>query len=184
MKEIIEKQIMYDSPEAARYLTNIKGWVDINNRYWGDSKSAENSARYSSCTHMKCECGEIVKKGWVLCEKCREAKNIEKYNKLPFEEYVGQPVYSDLADKFFFDPDEVEEYCEENEINPEDLRLQVCKPSYYREIEGDYWEEILPEDGELDSRLEKALEELNKVIRTLPPASYVPADIRTFYKIK
>lgn len=182
MKETTKKQIMYDSPEAARYLTNIKGWVDINNRYWGDSTAAERLARYSSCTHTKCECGAVMQKGYMYCEECRKRRNIERYNKFPFEEYVGQPVYSDSEDKFFFDSDEIEEYCEENEINPEDLRLQVCNPTYYPEVCADYWEEVLPEDGELNSLLVKELEDFNKVIRALPPASYMPADIRTAYK--
>ena len=43
-----ELRIMYDSPEAAKYLTNLKGWVDINGKYFGNSKDSEHSARYSS----------------------------------------------------------------------------------------------------------------------------------------
>lgn len=182
MKIASQKHIMYDSPEAARYLTNIKGWVDINNRYYGDSAAAERLARYSSCTHVKCECGSVMQKGYMYCEECRKKRNIERYNKFPFEEYKGQPVYSDLADKYFHDSDEIDEYCEDEGIAPEELRLQICRPLYYQEVQADYWEEGIPEDGDIDSALEKALEELNKVIRTLPPVSYMPADIRTIYK--
>ena len=179
-----EKQIMYDSPEAARYLTNIKGWVDINGRYCGNASNSEYLARWSSCTHRKCECGKLMTKGWSKCNECRAKIEIDLYNKLPFKEYNGDLVYSHLVDEYFRDSDEIEDYCFDNDINPKDLRLVFCEPNKFSEISGDYWAEVMPEDSddELPTKLQEALDNLNKVISELPPASYSPGRIRTEFK--
>ena len=55
-----EKQILFDDPSSAIYFENIKGWVDINNRYFGDNEDSERLARFSSCTHTRCECGKLA----------------------------------------------------------------------------------------------------------------------------
>jgi hypothetical protein len=178
-----EKIVMYDSDSAARYVENVKGWVDINNRFWGDSKDSENMARYSSHTHKMCECGELMKKGRTKCEKCREKAEIERYNKLPFREYDGGLVYSHYADKWFSNSEEIEDYCDEENIKFADLRLVFGKPERFSELSGDMWDEVLPEDsdGELPKKLQEALDALNKVISELPPVSYSPDNVRTNY---
>ena len=179
-----EKQILYDDENAARFVENIKGWVDINGRYFGNSKDSEHSARYSSCTHVKCGCGTAVRKGRRRCDECRDKKLKEDYEKLPFKEYNGDLVYSHLVDEYFRDSDEIEDYCFDNDINPKDLRLLFCEPNKFSEISGDYWAEVMPEDSddELPTKLQEALDNLNKVISELPPASYSPGRIRTEFK--
>lgn len=176
-----DKKINYNSTEAARYVENIKGWVDINNRFHGDGKDAEHFARYSSCTHMTCKsCGNECQKGWGICTECRDKEDIEKYNKLDYKEYDGSPVYSKLLDQYFFDEDDLSDYfSDEEEI--EDLRLVLCKENYFNELEPDYFEDILPEDGDLPEKLQEAIDELNNVIKQLPCASYSPINIRTEY---
>lgn len=180
-----EKQIIYDDENAARFVENIKGWVDINNRFYGNNPDSEHMARYSSCTHMRCECGEPMTKGWTKCEKCRSISDIEKYNKLTFKEWNGKDiVYSELVDKYFNDSDEIEDYCADEEIDPKDLRLLLCYPNEFREIEIDYWEDVLPEEseGELPTKLQEALDNFNKIISEMPPASYCPSKTRTEYR--
>ena len=176
------KIINYSDTESARYVENIKGWVDINNRFFGDGKDAEHLARYSSCTHRTCECGNITEKGWGVCPECRLKKEIEKYILLQFKEYDGSPVYSHNIDKYFFSEEELLDYLsDEEEI--EDLRLVFCNENHFNELGVDYFEDILPEDGEIPDELQKAIDNINEVIKNLPAASYSPSNIRTEYKV-
>ena len=179
-----EKQIIYDDENAARFVENIKWWVDINNRFYGNNPDSEHMARWSSCTHKKCECGKLMTKGCTKCDECRTKAEIERYNQLPFKEYNGDLVYSHLADKYFRDSDEIEDYCTDEEIDPKDLRLVFCEPNEFNEINSDYWDDILPEDseGELPTKLQEALDNLNKVISEMPPASYCPGKVRTEFR--
>jgi hypothetical protein len=179
-----EKQINYDDENAARFVENIKGWVDINNRFYGNNPNSEHKARWSSCTHQKCECGKLMTKGLTKCDECRTKAEIERYNQLPFKEYNGDMVYSHSADQYFRDSDEIEDYCEDNETEPKDLRLVFCEPNEFSEVNGEYWEDVLPEDseGELPTKLQEALDTLNKVISEMPPASYSPSKTRTEYR--
>lgn len=182
MKE--EKQILFDDPSSAIYFENIKGWVDINNRYFGDNEDSERLARFSSCTHTRCECGKLAKKGYIKCDECRELVEIEKYYNLEFKEYDGLLVYSHLVDKYFNDSDEIDDYCLDEEIDPKDLRLVYCEPIYFKQIESDYWSDLLPEDTDeyiIPNELQTALDNLNKVISGLPSISYYPGKIRTEY---
>jgi len=179
-----ETVILFEDESSAKFIENISGWVDINRRFFGNNKDSENIARYSSCTHQRCECGEIMKKGWTKCEKCRTASEIEKYNLLPFKEWDGKEiVYSDYADKYFRDSDEIEDYCEEEEIEPSELRLLLCVPNHFDQIDSDIWSDVLPEDfeGELPRKLQDALNAFNEVIKSLSPASYSPSKTRTLF---
>jgi len=179
-----EKQIIYDDENAAKFVENIKGWVDINNRFYGNNPDSEHMARWSSCTHKKCECGKLMAKGWTKCEDCREISDTEKYNKLPFRKWDGnEMVYSHLAEKYFHDESDIDDYCEENEVESNDLRLVFCEPNYFHEVSYDQWEDIMPEDvEEFPKKLQDALEAFNKVIAELPPASYSPGKTRTEYR--
>lgn len=175
-----EKIIMYDSAEAATYKTDIKGWVSSDGRYYGDN---EDIARYAGCTHKKCDCGNIHEKGRTKCNACIAKSQREKYNNLPFEEWDGlTPLVLFRDDQYFFDEDSIEEYCEENNVKFEDLMLVICEPNNYYQINSDYWEDILPEDDNIDPKLEEKLKELNKFIKTLPPASWGEGKLRTSYK--
>lgn len=174
------EQINYNDKEAARFVENIKGWVDINGRFFGDSKDSEHMARYSSCTHKTCECGNVFEKGWTICPECRLKKEIEKYNLLQFKKYDGSPVYSHAIDKYFFSEDELIDYLSDEEVI-EDLRLVFCTENHFNELGAEYFEDILPEDGDLPTELQKAIDNLNEVIKNLPVASYSPSNIRTSY---
>lgn len=175
--------INYDDPTAARFVENIKGWVDINNRFWGNNPDSEHMARYSSCTHIRCECGNLMTKGYTKCEECREKSELERYNKLPFKEYDGTIVYSHLVDEYFFESDEIEGYCEEYKIDSKDLLLVFCEPNKLSEIDSSYWDDFLMEYDcvDLPKELLDALDTLNNVISNLQPIGYLPGKIRTLY---
>ena len=175
--------ILSTDPEAATFRTDISGWIDINGRFWGKD---ERMARYSSSTHSVCECGNITPKGWIKCSTCRGKIDLEKYAQLQFQEWDGSEyVYSQTGDKYFRDEDEIIEYCEDHGMTADDLHLVLCEPNHFDELSGEQWDDILPEDseGELPKKLTDAINALNEVIKTLPPASYSPSNYRTSYTI-
>ena len=59
------EQLLYNDEKSARFVEGIKGWVDKDGRFFGNDKLSEHMARYSSCTHIVCGCGEIMPKGWT-----------------------------------------------------------------------------------------------------------------------
>lgn len=172
MKE--DKMILYDSDEAAQYKTGISGWVNSKNIFYGDD---EDLARWSGCTHKKCQCGIIMEKQYLMCKVCREKERVENYDNYPKEkwDYVS-PIYCE--GDYFYDEDELNDHCEEFECNPESLRLLICKPNYLPEIESDYFEDSLFDGRELPSNIAKALDDLNEVIRQYKdPISWYPTKI-------
>lgn len=182
MTEAEEKKIILPPDEcAAKFVTGISGWVDRFGRFFGNNPDSERMARYSSSTNDVCrKCGATTShKGWLLCDKCNEEKNIEEYNNLPFKEYDGDIIYSDYLDKYFSDDGEFLDYCADEDLNPSEMRLRLCTPNKFGELDLDYFCDELPEDSELPKELEDAINRLNEVIRSLPPASYSPGKIRT-----
>lgn len=170
---------MYDSPEAAQ-LKTVSGWISSDGRFFGND---ENLARFAGSTHKICECGNEMPVSRIVCDSCYAKVRAEKYWKLPFKEWDRETplvVYDD--DKFFWDEDQIIEYLEENELNPEDLKLVICEPRYPSPIDSSYWEDDLPEDHELPDELQNKIVELNKFIKTLEPLGWWPTDIRTEYK--
>jgi hypothetical protein len=164
-----EKIIMYDSPEAAKEIT-VTGWVAADNTFWGKD---EHMARYCGCTHQKCECGEIMSKGWTKCDECRRKISREKYLSYPIVEWDKEsPIFVYGDDKYFFSYQDLMEYCSDNELEPEELQLLLCKPNYLWPIDADYWSDVFPEDVELPQDLQTHMDALNEYIKTAPPASW------------
>jgi hypothetical protein len=175
-----EKQIIYDSPEAASYRTNIEGWVSSFGRFWGMD---EHMARWEGCTHQRCNCGNLMSKNYTKCDDCIEKGNRERYNALPVKEWEGEFLYSHSADKYFFNDDDVMEYLEEEETDFNSLRMVVCEPNYLGTIELDSSE--FPEDQEYEDVVDKSLRDmvdaLNLKIREHKPISYSPGKVRVTF---
>lgn len=160
-----EKIVLATDPEAARFVTGISGWVDRGGRFWGDD---ERMARWCGSTHTQCECGNIYRRdSW--CMPCHERKSIMRYTDMPRKRWDGTGMlYSDAADEWFSEWEEVMEYCENHECTIESLRLIICEPVYAREIQDDYWEEELPEDmglSDCDEELARLVDQVNEYIR-------------------
>ena len=168
-----KEMIHYNSPEAAQFK-DLKLWVSANGRVHSD----ENSARYDGCTHKDCECGELMEKMYTLCEKCREKSEIKRYFEKPLAEWDGEsPLYDEFSEQYFFNGEgEILDYCEDNDIKQEDLRLLICEPQLPYQIDPrDIYEELIPEDGELPDEIITIFEELNKRIMTYKkPISWIP----------
>lgn len=169
-----EQQILYSSDKAAKFVTGIEGWVDSHGRFFGKD---EHLARYSGCTHVECnDCGKpTVVRSYTICDECRSKKEIEKYNSKPILKWDRTtPLYSDSVDEYFFNEEDLHEYIEDHETTIKALRLIVCEPNEFREIDGEYFCDELPEDGELPASLEEAMEKFNQAIKAQLPASWSP----------
>jgi len=186
MKEIVK----YDSPDSAKYVKNIEGWVSKNGKFFGKD---EHIARWDGCTHVKCSsCGEYVDKKYSICEKCAKKRKDDVY--LNYKEELFNwdvPLYSDYLDKFFFNADEFESTLEDIQI-PSDvsirdfLKLVICSPQYCNEINPyDLYCDILPEDDDdyIPLEIVKAFDNLNEVIKGCKiPVSWVPTNIKPKFK--
>ena len=174
-----KKEIILDTDDSAAVLKTVTGWVSRDGRFFGQN---EQLARYSGSTHKTCSCGKIMQRDRVVCESCYASKEQERYETLPYKEWDGSTplcIYND--DTYFFYTEDIEEYCEEREIETTDLNLVICTPNKFRKIDSEYWEEVLPDDVELPKEFKAKLDELNSFIETLPAISWSPSRVRTAY---
>lgn len=169
------KIILFDEPNLVEYRTNLEGWTGPDNLYYGKGEEGEIRARYANSTHRKCECGEIYSKS-SFCRPCSDKKSKENFLKLEEVEWDGESMMCErYGDRFFSDMDEVLEYCEENEIEIEDLELMHCEKSVkISEINIDELnEEYGTEDGrgvsEWHPEIAEKVKELNELIRNTEP---------------
>lgn len=165
-----EKIIMFDSEEAATFKTGLSGWVSSRNHYFGNGRDAEKNARNDGSTHKLCDCGAIIRGGYSWCDSCNSRKSRERYEKLQEVEWDGITMLADWhEDRYFRDEDEVLEYCENNDVAPEELRLVLCEENHYTEVDVSAIapEDQCPEDwdGDLPVTIQEALDNLNKIIR-------------------
>lgn len=167
------KQILNTSDDAAKFVTDIEGWVDRHGRFFGNDK---NGARWSGCTHIVCsDCGQSTPKNYLICESCREKKAIKQYESKERKKVDREtPLYSETADEYFFDEDSLRDFLEDNECTVQSLRLIICEPIYLKEIDEDYFCDELADDGELPEAVVDALDNLNAVIRDENPVSWTP----------
>lgn len=172
-----EMVVMMDSPEAATEQT-VTGWVSRDGFFFGKD---ERTARYAGATHRACEeCGKAIEKNWIVCPLCREKKMSEKFTKLDRRKWDGvTPLAIWDTDTYFFSLEDVEQYCEENEVEMLNLCLVFCDPIKPREVDaGDLFHDELPEDGEVqDSDIIAAVDALNKAIRKAQPFSWYPGKV-------
>lgn len=174
---------MFNSDEAAQKKTVI-GWVSSDGLFCGND---ERLARFVGCTHIRCKCGMITEKQYTACESCRNKRKLERYRAMPFKEWNGTDfLYSELADKYFYDSEKIFDYCEEEGVPTESLRLIICEPVYPKEINlSEIYSDLLPEDSEreLPEYLIDAENELNQIIRECKePLSWTPGKYRTEVK--
>ena len=163
---MMSKQIvMRDSPEAAQYRTDLKGWVSRDGFYFGDGPQGERTARYAGCTHVPCErCDAPTPKGYTQCRGCRDLIYIAKYEAMPRAEWDGKALlYSEARDQYYSTPDDAAEDLEEDQTLA-DLRLVICEPNYVRQLEPDYCCDDLPEDGDVPDDVAEAMEAFNEAV--------------------
>lgn len=169
------KILLFDDPKLVEYRTDLEGWTGPDRLYYGKGEEGERRARYGNSTHRKCECGEFFPKN-SYCRVCSEKKSKENFLKLEEVEWDGESMMCErYGEKFFSDMDDVLEYCEDNEIDIEDLELMLCKKEVgISEINIDELnEEYSDQHGEGVSHyhpnIAKKVDELNELIRNAEP---------------
>jgi hypothetical protein len=166
------EMVLYDSPEAAKFVDGHSGWVSRDGRFFGDN---EHLARYCGCTHVKCEtCGHIHACN-SYCEPCAERRRDERFNGYERKEWDGEtPLNISGTDQYFFDYDDLQNWLEDNDEALEDLQLVLCKPVTMNQLDEDYFLENLHEDAEIPEQLQDAIDHLNEVVRSLPTQCWEP----------
>ena len=126
-----KKIILLESDEAAKYVTNISGWVSSRGQFYGIN---EHLARLDGSTHKKCEsCGNVFEK-MSYCKPCHIKKEIARYNAMPQKDWEGEFLYSEYLDEFFETLAEAQEFALDNYMITSDLRLVLCDPQYPDEL--------------------------------------------------
>lgn len=174
-----EVVILPESDQAAEFRTDVTGWVSRHGRFFGNS---EDTARYDGCTHRHCKgCGGPVRKSsWVCCDDCRRKARANRFAALESVVWDGEtPLCIFEGDDFFFDRNELDDYCYEHDCRPSDLELVLCVPVYAQPIDpDDFYEGSLPEDqalGDVCPYLQEQFDELNRYIVTRKPLlSWMP----------
>lgn len=173
--------IMYDSPEAAQLVT-VTGWAAKDGRFFGDN---EHLARLCGSTHRHCDNNEdhAAYRSNAYCEPCAAVMRLEVFNAMPVVEWDGEaPLNLFDTDLYFYDLEQVNEYCFEHEVTPSRLQLVLCEPNSMSQIDDDYWCEFFAEDVMLPAEVEIALESLNDAIREHGKAvSWSPGNKRVIY---
>lgn len=183
----MKEQILFDSPEAATYRTDLKGWVSRGGVFYGDNPDSEKIARYSGCTHRPCDtCGRPAEKMYILCDECRMKKRGERWNALPKKKWDGKnPVCTFEGDEYFDSPDEAIESLMEDGMDPKGIKLVDTVPVYVKEIDpNEHYQDDLPEDFSFEEVAPKEVvemfEKLNEVIRNTSgshPLCYRPGNV-------
>ena len=113
-----------------------------------------------------------------LCEGCYDLYQREKFEQFPIVEWDKKtPLCVYNTDQYLMDEDSASDYVFENP----DAMIVVCRPIFLRLVQSEYWEDDLPEDGELPNTIIQALEKLNITImdtNTDGPASWTPSNKR------
>lgn len=168
-----EEVILPDSHLAARYVTDIKGWVSRNNLFFGDG---EETARYDGCTHMSCrKCKQPARKGWLLCESCLEEKELNMYSSMPRKQWDGRAMlYSQVTKNYYRSPDEAEDELEDGQTLSE-LRLIICEPNHVH-LDADEFSHVAPDDEELPEAVLKAIDAFNEAVEKVI-VSWSPGEV-------
>lgn len=178
---------LYDDKDLVEFKS-VEGWVTYDGYFYGKD---EHLARYAAMTHKKCDkCENLIEKN-SYCNFCREKWLSEGYKNMEFKEWDGlTPLVIYDSDTYFFNEGQVNDYFYEyygEYGETESIRLVICEPNYLREVEEDYWEEVIPQDWDLkdcDVEIAEKLKELNKIIRESRPCSWREGKYKTKFHFK
>lgn len=143
-------------------------------RYWADRITKDQIATHADCG----DCGIEFEKDYTyqkLCFSCRGKKEGERFQKLPLVEWDGTtPLMIWNDDRYFFDEDDIEQYCEDNETTKDQLRLELCQQTSFGEINiGEQFQDDLHEDWEPDGELAELEGKLNDYLKKASTNTWV-----------
>ena len=149
-------------------------------KYWADRTSIDILA-----THRDCEdCGEEFEKQFThekRCSNCQRKKENEDFDKMELVEWDGTSMLFDYNsdDKYFNDLDDIIEYCADNEIEPESIKLVLCYQTSFPKI--DIYEHVqdeVHEDWDPSAKLVELVAALNDYLKTAPTNTWMPGNKR------
>lgn len=177
-----ETIVLYGSDEAAKQVT-ITGWASRHGHFYGPE--GEHIARWDGCTHQVCTtegCGALIPKHkGTICDDCRARKEQDKFDAMPKQAWDGvTPLCIHSGDEYFFSRDELDDYCHDNDVQPEDLQLVICTPDHVRQLEDDCFGD-LPEDWNLEDvskELQAMIHDINSfIVANKPVLGWSPGKV-------
>jgi hypothetical protein len=154
----------------------------------------ERLTEYNVAIGSICECGNFIEgKSYTACDDCRLTNREKRYKALEEVGWDGEtPLTIFMEDQYFFYEDEIDSYCEENDVKVEDLQLVLCEPNspLYFDIE-DYFYDTMPEDSSIHDYTSentkysaKDIEEIiNNFLTGLPTISWCEGNKRVTVKL-
>lgn len=181
-----DDETVLPTDDRAAYQVTITGWASRDGVFFGNGEDSERQARYHGSTHNICQdCGGVARKSRLVCDECSDAREVAVYATLPRKTWDGvTPLYSEKYEKYLTsDPVEELYYIEqdkgltEGSLTLEDMRLLICDPTHFSQVQEDQWYELLPDgyDDQLPREMQDALDALNAVIDKQPPPSFYPS---------
>lgn len=166
MKKTAE-EIHIDDIKDSEIMEPRKIFIVGDKKYYADRTSREQLS-----THKNCEkCGIKFKKQFTYdkyCEKCSFEVDAEKYLSLPCVEWdETTPVCIWGDDTYFYSLDDIEFYCEDNEVEASQLKLVLCEQTSFSQINiYDLLQDDVHEDWEPDAELVRLEKQLNDYLKS------------------
>jgi len=149
----------------------------------GDKKYyADRISKAQLSTHVDCElCSKEFEKPYThskFCPECKIKVDNEKFLALPLVEWDEEcPLVIWGDDKWFYSREDIEEFCDEHEIELSDLQLVTSYKTSFSEIDFEYWADNLHEDWD-DKVFDEKLKEFNKFLREHDTNTWMPTNKR------
>ncbi len=165
--------------DGAEYKT-VTGWVSRDGFFFGDGERAEYDARYRGATHIRCDCGEIIRQSLLRCDRCQAVYNRERWGSLPAEPWDGNtPVCEYMGDAYYFSLDAFIDHCECYDLDPNSVMLVHCDWIEAKQLEpDDLLCDILPEDMECPDEIYEAAKVFNEALKKHWPQVCYPSNRR------
>lgn len=109
----------------------------------------EGSAAYCHASSRPCQsCGKPADKSYAHCESCRGKLRRERWDAMPEIVWDGEAALAIYdSDQYFFDADDLADYCGDEGIDVADLMLVLCKHVRPRTFSlDDFLDDLLPDD--------------------------------------
>jgi hypothetical protein len=139
--------------------------VKSRDKKWTEA-DAEKAARTCCSTNSPCfVCGvNRTRYPHHACDGCRAIRKRERWERCEVKP-LEFPITIQDNDRWFFDEDDLLDYCDENNVEPGDLLLRIGKRHTPRFFDpGDFWYDDMPEDDDLtegDSECADLTEKIN-----------------------
>ena len=162
----VKKIVLFDDPDSVS-LVDAKVWrnEETGTAFIQQGPNAEKQAREDAATHKRCNtCSDLYRKN-DYCSTCATCREKARINRQGVVKYVEQPCF--IGENWLFDPYSLRDYLLENDILPQDAKVEEAEPQNLSTIDLDHWHDELPEDydeSSVHSEILKALYALNSAI--------------------